>query len=356
MTSTSPRLDSYDIHSIPWVGLVLTSVGGLALVIWLLLTLLLWVKPPEKPLPGPWSPYEPAAIALPLLVAGIVLIRDRKVYLRLKPNEIEFPKYNLTLPWSEIEVVEVVNIPIENSAGIIPLLVMYLTPQGRLRAVSHRPPKSHLADRFKPIPDISINPRFLFWSFGPGLDTPRAFAADLKMRKLAAEGKLDESMLPPPPPPMDAPLEIRKSSRADFSGRSYVHEMCGQSTLVNDGSLYWLVNPLRYTGGASMCSRCGQAMDNTLRWVETGETVGHFRSRMWRHTPLWVKLAQFVFAPAAIGIVTALLLPAQPPMAPWVAASLAFGVGYVVGFMAIVLTPLAGVFPAAAGMKYHQYL
>jgi hypothetical protein len=205
-----------------------------------------------------------------------------------------------------------------------------------------------------PRPDICV--KLNFNSFGPGISSAFEFAGDLRRRIAAATGERSTSAIIDaiPLPPLEGRLEFREISEKGEMSRVYIHDACGNATEVTGGSLRWVTNPLRYAPG-SHCATCGSTLNGLLRWEDTGETVARFRSRMWRQTPLIIKLSQYVFLPTAIGVLSAILFPSSPKLSPAAAMVTSFVVGYLAAILLICLTPLAGILPALAGLKYHKY-
>jgi hypothetical protein len=159
----------------------------------------------------------------------------------------------------------------------------------------------------------------------------------------------------PAEPPLGAALEIRDMSDTGPSARVYVHEQCGGSTAITDGHFYWAANPLRYSSGGSICAECGLAMDSDLRWVDTGETLARFRSRMWRHTPPWVKLLHYLVLPAVVGAIVLVVAPPAANIPRLTSNLIVFGLGFLAMLVLLSITPLAGILPAIAGLTYHKY-
>lgn len=340
-----------DIHEKPWIAIGLCGLGGFILLISIILITITLAKPPEKPLT---RPYVPLIVGGLMLVAGIYLFKHARVGLRLKPNEIELRRFKVAIPWQEIVDIGVVFVPVDQPTHQVPLLVMSLTPSGREAIGNRFLTNSNFAKLVEPKPDICLKMSFL--SYGPGIESPLDFAIDLRKRKGAAAGIIDET---PPLPPIDAAFELRATSETGSASRVYVHETCGSNTIISGSALNWVTNPMRYTSGACKCAQCGSAFDFELRWLDTGETLSRFRSRMWRQTPFGLKLLQFVVLPAVIGILVAIMAPFvfRPAhnLPPLVDGLLTFGAGFVLGNLVIWLTPLAGIIPGRAGLTYNKY-
>jgi hypothetical protein len=261
------------------------------------------------------------------------------------------PELDASIPWTEINDVDVVH-PQRPGQELpaSPLLILTLTPTGRELIRNRQLSNSPHAKRISPRPDVCVKLNFL--SFGPRMETAHDFAAELRRRVAAAHGLPDDR---PPLPALDAPLELRDMSRTGPSARVYIHDLCGTGTVISGGSLYWAANPFRYTGGDTMCAHCGTALDKSVRWEDTGESLSRFRCRMWRQTPLLIKLLQFVVLPGVFGVASLALFPMAPNIPPAVVKPLGFGIGFLAGNLLNWLTPLASLIPALAGITYHKY-
>jgi hypothetical protein len=117
-----------------------------------------------------------------------------------------------------------------------------------------------------------------------------------------------------------------------------------------------VVNPFRVVT-ASICAKCDAVSLKSLRWEDTGETVAAFRSRMWRMTPVYVKLIHFLLIPGLLGLLGAAAVPGDviEGSALWIARAACFAGVYLVMLLILWITPLAGMAPAMCGMKYHKY-
>lgn len=154
----------------------------------------------------------------------------------------------------------------------------------------------------------------------------------------------------------DAPLEFRDDSETGPYTRVYIHDACQQGTAVGDSSFTHVVNPFRVVT-ASICAKCDAVSLKSLRWEDTGETVAAFRSRMWRLTPVYVKLIHFLLIPGLLGLLGAAAVPGDviEGSALWIARAACFAGVYLVMLLILWITPLAGMAPAMCGMKYHKY-
>jgi len=353
MAETTSDTDVVELRETSWLGVGLCILGGIMFVLVGIVILLWYLDPPQNPSPAPWAKWALLPVSIAIIGLGIYWLRHSRIGMRIKPTELELTALGVSIPWSEIAEVDTL---VFQQQGAMPsqLLLLTLTSTGRSRVRDRPLTNSPHAGKLDPTPDVCINLNFN--NLGPGVETITEFANNLRRLIASASSGTASSTSTDalPLPPLDGPLELRNLSGTDEISRVYVHEGCGGSTVVSGSSLRWVTNPLRYASG-SQCAKCGPTLDGLLRWEDTGESVARFRSRMWRQTPLIIKLGQFVFLPAAIGVLSVLFFPSSAKLSPTAAMVTSFFVGYVFAVLLIWLTPLAGILPALAGLKYHKY-
>ncbi|MCO6042570.1 hypothetical protein NG895_01490 [Aeoliella sp. ICT_H6.2] len=86
------------------------------------------------------------------------------------------------------------------------------------------------------------------------------------------------------------------------SGRPYVHQKCGTTTVINEGHFATLCNPFNVCLG-TICANCGPGSLKDFHWEDTGESISDYRKRLRCEAPLWA-VWYWLFAPilgAAIG-------------------------------------------------------
>ena len=141
--------------------------------------------------------------------------------------------------------------------------------------------------------------------------------------------------------------------------RPYHCSQCDHATNVSDSSLVWVCNPMRFTGGKSICVNCGPVEDDRLRWEETNETIEAYRKRMFRLTPAWIKWMQFFVLPAIAAVLAATVgvnyLLTNPRQEPGLLRLIPAAVTYLLTFAVFYFSPLAGLLPQLAGYKYWTY-
>jgi hypothetical protein len=108
---------------------------------------------------------------------------------------------------------------------------------------------------------------------------------------------------------------------------------------------------------ASICAGCGETPLSVLHWTETGETVEAFRKRMWKKTPMAVALVHYLVPPLLGGLIAIACIPTDviDPRKSIGLYAICFGVASLVMLIVFTVTPIAGLVPAAFGIKYHKY-
>lgn len=149
---------------------------------------------------------------------------------------------------------------------------------------------------------------------------------------------------------------MRDDAESAPFARAYACGSCKSETLVSDSSLTHVTNPFRLTS-ASICANCGPTPLKVLRWSDTGESVADFRRRMFRLTPAWVKVVQYLIIPGLLGVGAAAIIETkgEETTERMLMRAGLFVAGLLVANAIIWFTPLAGIAPAICGMKYHKY-
>jgi hypothetical protein len=81
--------------------------------------------------------------------------------------------------------------------------------------------------------------------------------------------------------------------------RPYVHERCGQVTLVSGDDFSRLANPFTFVS-QTYCVACGAFVSlRSVAWADTGESIAAYRRRLRAEAPLSVKLAGWLLGPLA---------------------------------------------------------
>jgi hypothetical protein len=87
--------------------------------------------------------------------------------------------------------------------------------------------------------------------------------------------------------------------------RAYVHQHCGQATVVSGNDFSRLVNPFAFVS-ATYCVSCQGAFSlAAFSWEDTGESILAYRRRMRRMAPLSFKLCGWVVGPLLSGLIGA---------------------------------------------------
>ncbi|MCA8993171.1 MAG: hypothetical protein KDA69_05075 [Planctomycetaceae bacterium] len=337
-----------------WAAIILTGLGGFVLLMFLIMGGITLAVPPENP------PNIPVLIAIGVgsvsaLALGIYLLWNSPVVMRLTEKELQFSLSGHSIPWEHIKAVEAVALEREEPGPVPhPVLIIYLTKAGRSLMQGVNVSTSNEHDRFNPPPDVCMKVNFN--SFGPDNESCFDLATEFMRRARNARGTkgaaTDDDL---PLPDMDGPLRKRDMSQTGASSRVYIHDICRQGTVISGTHFHWAANPFRYTGGGTMCSNCGIAMDNVIRWEDTGETLSRFRSRMWRQTSGLIKFVQLLLIPAIVGVVTGLLLPMAPNIEQTTGYAVGFGLGFLVTELLFYLSPAGDVLPMMFGMRYNEY-
>jgi hypothetical protein len=76
-------------------------------------------------------------------------------------------------------------------------------------------------------------------------------------------------------------------------GRVYVHTRCGGQTRVSGGDYTHICDPFWPCTGTWCCTCSGVAPLTEVRWVDTGEPVSDYRSRMRKETPALLQVWRF---------------------------------------------------------------
>ncbi len=119
--------------------------------------------------------------------------------------------------------------------------------------------------------------------------------------------------------------------------RPYIHDKCGQITVISGYQFKRITNPFEFILSQTYCAGCQKVVRlKTVAWADTGETISRYRRRMWRTSPLAIRLLSWYIGPlaaAALGISLGMLFPGQKVPAPFV--------GGVSGFiLALTVMPL----------------
>jgi hypothetical protein len=353
MAPTDSR-QTIELKEPPLVGIIVCIAGGIFLFVAILMPVLRIAFPnPNAPNLGILL-YVLPVLAILVIVGGVQLCKQGKVRLRLKPSELEFPKFEVTIPWKEIARIELVHVPVEGGQPA-PFMALWLTDGGKKLLGNRELAEVPLTGDVEDAPDVfhRIN-----HSFAPGANSILGHIDQLKKRVAnaggvaAAEIAIDTRKIPA----ATAALAPRDVSTTGPMARAYTCGSCGTETLVSDSALTHVCNPLRYVND-SICAGCGPTPISVLQCTDTGETVDAFRTRMWRKTPALCKIVQFLVLPAVVGAIVAIAFPAGAfnPQNPAISYAIAFGTGFLVMLAVLWFTPLAGIVPAVCGMQYHKY-
>ncbi len=79
----------------------------------------------------------------------------------------------------------------------------------------------------------------------------------------------------------------------DVNGRVYVHSRCGGQTRVSGGDFTHICDPFWPCTSTYCCQCAGFAPLNQVQWIETGELVSEFRSRVRSKTPGMLKVWRY---------------------------------------------------------------
>jgi hypothetical protein len=106
--------------------------------------------------------------------------------------------------------------------------------------------------------------------------------------------------------------------RGTPTGRVYVHTRCGGQTEVSGGDYTHICDPFWPCTGTYCCQCAGFAPLSEVKWVDTGESVAKYRSRLRAETPGLVKAWRYglgFLAGGAVGCLCGLLVAlfAQAP-------------------------------------------
>ena len=114
--------------------------------------------------------------------------------------------------------------------------------------------------------------------------------------------ELIEVEIPSDEPPQFSPRE----------GRPYIHDACGQVTVISGRHFPHLCNPFRFVMG-TICASCGMP-DSTksFRWIDTGETVSSYRRRRVGKHPIAL-LFTWIILPAIGGAIAASVMLGMRP-------------------------------------------
>ena len=348
MTNDSTNLVTSELREVSVIATVVAIVGGLLCLISTIMIVLQHYLPPKVPPPLPNVEYFILIVGTTVLCVGIYLLKYSRVGLRVEPRQLTITAFEISIPWSAIKDIDLV--PSGPGRHDSPALAINLLPEHR-QSIANTPLSNfQYAHEFDPQPDLFVT--LGFWGFGREADTALDFVNELKKRVAEALGRTYDG---PIIPLFDAELEPRDTSETGPDDRIYVHDLCGSCTLINGSSFHWIVNPLRYSSGESVCSGCGVATEMTLRWADTGETVSRFRSRMWRHTPLLIKLSQFVIIPSLAGFLSWCFLPRHPNVPVFESNMLSFILGLVLCNAVFAFSPISRLVPALARLNYHTY-
>lgn len=338
MTTQSQHL--IRIKALSWPGILLSGLGGFIF----LMSVILAVVPKENPPPFPGAQYVPLAFGGVLLAAGIYFLMNAKVVVELTTNSIKLPGLTSPLPLKEISQIDYLKVK-RSDGAIRAYVVMMLTEAGRSLVATTASPEE-LQD-LDPAPDFCEE--FDYFSYGPH-ESAEEFIGEVVRRRDAAQAGEQLEAVP------EIPLVERDLSETGDSARAYVHDLCGQATLVSGSSFYWVVNPMRFSGSGTICVSCGQVMDETVHWPETGESITKFRSRMWKHTPASLKVTQFLVVPLIVGAIAMIFAPGAANVPVVHRRMIALGIGFMGTNMLVWMSPLAGILPRFFGMKYNRYL
>jgi hypothetical protein len=126
-----------------------------------------------------------------------------------------------------------------------------------------------------------------------------------------------------------------------LDSRPYVHESCGQVTVVSGDDFSRLANPFAVVTG-TYCVSC-QAMVNlgTVSWADTQEPISKYRRRLRAEAPLSLKLFGWVIGPlgsAALGAGIGWLFTPNQSKGPIIGGVMAFLL--TIGFLMPVLASL----------------
>ena len=100
------------------------------------------------------------------------------------------------------------------------------------------------------------------------------------------------------------------------TSRTYVHDRCGNATVVSGNDFESLANPFAFCSG-TMCVACNKAFPlKQFVWADTGETITARRSRLRGATSPAQKLFSMLVGPLIFGLIGAgigyLIKPARP--------------------------------------------
>lgn len=94
------------------------------------------------------------------------------------------------------------------------------------------------------------------------------------------------------------------------SGRPYIHQKCGQTTIITEEHFAGLCNPFEPCSG-TICANCGFPDSvSAFLWQDTGESISDYRKRLKQGASSGVKLWVWLISPllgAAIGATLAVM-------------------------------------------------
>lgn len=122
-------------------------------------------------------------------------------------------------------------------------------------------------------------------------------------------------------------------SKLAHKGRPYVHNKCGQTTIISGNDFIGLCNPFEPCMG-TICASCGTP-DSTSQfvWEDTEEPISEYRRRMRREAPSSIKYWNYAISPflgVAIGGIVGGLLDSKNPL---IGGSIGAAVGAFVMFL-----------------------
>ncbi len=132
--------------------------------------------------------------------------------------------------------------------------------------------------------------------------------------------------------------------------RAYVHEACGEATLVDGNDFEGLVNPFA-VALKTYCVHCRRMVSlKNVVWADTGEPLSQYRKRMLKRIPLFWQYWKNGLGAVIVGLITAVIAVVMRPDD----GAVIFVIGFVTG---AVLSPMllpAGLIPKYLGIDFRN--
>ena len=342
--------DDFDIKRVPLIGWLIAAVGPLLAVACMMALLGITRRQPNPPVD-----IAVIVVGLIALPVGIYLIRNPGTYLRFSSSNLEIVTHRKVIPWSDVAHVDVIetsrdNFNANHSATV---LILKLTPDGLSRQKGTIQ-DSGLASMLRPDEHVAL--RTTWWWLRKTVGGIDQLVHEIQVRVSEARGE-EEPPKPPAltidasliPDPNEKPVKRDKPHK----NRIYIHR-CGTAVNVSGRSLRGLCNPMSYTSGTA-CTRCGAVPLNEVWWEDTGETIRQYRRRLFRHLPIGVKIFNVLVLPLCSAALHYFYLPSHANIGETEHLWLSIGMGLVLAYLLLLLTPLSAIAPYAIGYQYWRF-